>query len=1259
MNTDTHLDELVSRWQQGHAAGQDLSAAELCQQNPELLTELEQRLGVLRHMQQLLATPDPLATSIQESPSDGHAIAPPPTLPGYEILGELGRGGMGVVYKARQIGLNRLVALKVILDGTHASAPDLHRFRTEAEAIARLQHPHIVQIHEIGEHEGRPFFSLEFCPGGSLDKKLAGNPLTAHEAARLVALLAQAMHTAHEAGVVHCDLKPANVLLAEDGTPKVTDFGLAKKLGDAAGQTQSGHILGTPSYMAPEQAAGTSKLIGPTTDVYALGAILYDCLTGRPPFRAASVLETLTQVIADEPAPPTRLNPGTPRDLETICLKCLQKDPKKRYGSAAELAEELERFQKGEPIRARPVGPAERGWRWCRRNPAVAASLFTVALSLLAATGISLLFGFRAEWARQDEAARALSEAAAKQDAEKARHEAQRQVIDLCSGSGLTAAQESDHSLALLWFARAVQVAKDDRQQEQLNRIRFANWLRQVCLPEGSFTIANFRVRGDRFRTLAFSPDGDYLLATASTEDCLVWDRPHSRFVPLPGEAAKGVAAAWQPGSGVLAVAGMDGRIRFLAPPAFQVQEELEAAKGVAVLGFSRDGKKLAWGGREGARVWNKETRKYVTDLLPHSQPVTALSFSAAGDLLTTSARDLQARVFRVEEGTGEPLFPPVPHAGNLSGSNHGGQSRIVPRFADADRVLLTVERTGDTHVLVWRSATTGEVLPANVSPPDGGFLGAFAVSPQGNHVVAFWDHGGRLLEARAQDILAAVPTGREDAWCEDVAFAEHGKTVVTGGQDGLLRFWSVDDRRNFNLTETLPAVHHPTTVVRVGLSGDGRHAATALWDGRVCLWRLPEGPPPAYAIPLGGRPTALAQSPDRRFFLPRSTSYRGATLLETRVYQAETGKSAGPALSPGGILIDAAFSPDGTRVATASSSAQTPAQRNEVLFAPDGGGGNVQVWDWKSGKRLAGPVPTPGEPRGLAFRPDGKSLAVVCADYRVLLVDPATGTISHHLDPGARSRPQNANFWWSNGEARFSPDGRFFVTWELAPAVHVWDSATGQLLHTLPHNDRVEQAEFNPAEPHLLATGGRDSLVRVWDLESGRLVSRMPHPNWTGARLGFSPDGKEIISSCTDGMLRVWDWKEGRLKEGLSLYPNALVNYGFTADRCSLVSIGLQELQVTDWQTKTPCSPQYKLPWGPNFALALSDGDSRAIVGGFSPAVMGYDLIALLTPAPEPAENLVRMAEVVSSRRILNQGRIVPLTGAEWGDRWQQLRGD
>jgi len=345
------------------------------------------------------ASDTPSATSPDRA--DGRAP------PGYEILGELGRGGMGVVYKARQVKANRVVALKMMRSGGHASPAERQRFQTEAEAVATLDHPNVVTVYDVGEFAGLPYFAMEYCPGGSLAAVLKDHPLPARQAAEIVRQVALGVAHAHALGVLHRDLKPANVLLLAPGrgadrsshgsaaeghptdpatpalVPKITDFGLAKRVEADSGQTGTEAVLGTPSYMSPEQAAGDTKHATAAVDVYALGAILYDCLTGRAPFKGATVLETLDQVRHQEPVPPRQLNPHVPRDLDTICLKCLQKDPARRYASALEVAEECARFLDGRPILARPVGAVEKAIRWCRRKPVVAALAgVTVLLSV-------------------------------------------------------------------------------------------------------------------------------------------------------------------------------------------------------------------------------------------------------------------------------------------------------------------------------------------------------------------------------------------------------------------------------------------------------------------------------------------------------------------------------------------------------------------------------------------------------------------------------------------------------------------------------------------------------------------------------------------------------------------------------------------------------------------------------------------------------------------------------------------------------------
>jgi len=438
----------------------------------------------------------------------------------YELLAELGRGGMGVVYKARQASLKRLVALKMILAGGHAGAADLARFRTECEAIARLQHPNIVQVYEVGEHEGKPFFSLEFCPGGSLDKKLDGTPWQPGDAARLLETLARAMHAAYEKKVIHRDLKPANILLSEKGLAKITDFGLARKI-DEAGQTASAAVMGTPSYMAPEQAEG-KKDVGPAADVYALGAILYECLTGRPPFKAATPLDTAMQVVSDEPVPLRRLQSKTPVDLETICLKCLQKEPMKRYTTALELAEDLQRFQAGRPVLARPVGQVERGWRWCRRNPAVAGLVATVALTLLLGAGVATVLAVRAdreanqariERDRADEEARKAQSNAERAEAEKAKKEEQLKRAEMSAYvNRITLAQvEWDHGSAALAWDHLEACQWDLRGWEHRYLVTL-------------FNKNALKGRTAEVSSVAFSPDGKHIVSASFDNSVKVWD---------------------------------------------------------------------------------------------------------------------------------------------------------------------------------------------------------------------------------------------------------------------------------------------------------------------------------------------------------------------------------------------------------------------------------------------------------------------------------------------------------------------------------------------------------------------------------------------------------------------------------------------------------------------------------------------------------------------------------------------------------------
>jgi tetratricopeptide (TPR) repeat protein len=461
---------------------------------------------------------------------------------GYEIVGELGRGGMGIVYRARQIGLNRIVALKMIRYGPDASPAAVARFRREAEAVARLQHPNVVQVYEVGEQHGQPFLALELVEGPSLSEKLGGGPLSPRPAARLVAILARAVDHAHARGIIHRDLKPANVLLEivhgewgpGDETPeseaaasfptvKVTDFGLAKHLyAGGPGPTETGAVLGSPCYMAPEQAAGLPEHVGPATDIYALGAILYECLTGRPPFHGATAMETLRQVADDEPVAVRQLQPRVAVELETICHKCLRKEPAGRYASAAALADDLERFLRGEPVMARPAGRAERFRKWARRKPAVAA-LLTLLAVIPPAAGLAVavhVARLRAEVQRAESAAAEATRQQLRADRNyRMARDALGQMLDQLQGGEyealprLTELQAKQAESALVFFEAA---ARDADGTDPATRMDTA----RACERAGELAIMLNRVAAARDHLLRAVELLDGLVVSGDGIDC-------------------------------------------------------------------------------------------------------------------------------------------------------------------------------------------------------------------------------------------------------------------------------------------------------------------------------------------------------------------------------------------------------------------------------------------------------------------------------------------------------------------------------------------------------------------------------------------------------------------------------------------------------------------------------------------------------------------------------------------------------------------
>jgi serine/threonine-protein kinase len=394
--TDEQLLNLLVDWLAALERGETLTPEQLTHDCPGLLARLRHEIQLRQRTMRVLQPPRSNPTHI-----------PMPTVPGYELFDEPGRGGMGIVYRARHVQLNRLVAVKFILDGAHPTAEQTARFLTEAAAAAQVTHPNVVAIYDIDTLDDKPFFSCEYCPGGTLarriqpDPQVPAQPLNARMAVQMLLAVAAGVHAAHLKGIIHRDLKPSNILFDAVDQPKVCDFGLAKLAESEL--TLTGTVMGTPSYMAPEQAAGHTKAICPATDVWALGTILYECLTAQPAFRGASPYATVNLVQEAEPVRIRALNPTVPLDLETICLQCLQKDPARRYPTMPALSADLQRFLEGKPVAARPVGWVEQSWRWCRRHRAIAGLMAACVVLLLGGTITSTVLYFHAE-ARATEA---------------------------------------------------------------------------------------------------------------------------------------------------------------------------------------------------------------------------------------------------------------------------------------------------------------------------------------------------------------------------------------------------------------------------------------------------------------------------------------------------------------------------------------------------------------------------------------------------------------------------------------------------------------------------------------------------------------------------------------------------------------------------------------------------------------------------------------------------------------------------------------
>ena len=1093
---DQQLEAVIAEYIRECETGTAPDRGEILKRHPELADELRQFFGQHDRMNHIAAPIRGFGDTLAQAVGPGQQLS---YVGNYELLEEIARGGMGVVYKARQTTLGRVVAVKMIVSGRLASQQDVQRFQVEAQAAAGLQHPNIVSIHEVGQHEGWHYFSMDYVEGRDLSTILRLNLLSDKKAAEYVRQMAEAIHYAHQQGILHRDLKPSNILIDSHDQVRITDFGLAMRVGGDQGLTQTGQIVGTPSYMPPEQAQCKRGLISPASDVYALGAILYECLTGRPPFRAESVIKTIEQVVHDEAASPRTLNASIPRDLETICLKCLEKEPHRRYGTAQLLADDLGFFLRDEPITARPVGTIERTWRGCRRNPAIASLTATVALSLIVGTTVSSYFAVKAS-------IRAQAEAFHRRRADD--------KADLATQA---------EGLAQTRLLAETEAKNATREQLLLTKIAEERATRQLFDARLAQAKAGFLSRrvGQRFDSLT--------AVEKATKIALDLKLPAESFLELRNAAISCLALPdlhlvkqWPGlpvGSGRV---DFDGKLEHYARVEGQdavsirrVADDVEIGRLPATsaetwLLFSRDGRFLAVGSLSHLTLWKLGGHQPVR--VEHLDDAYGFDFSLDSRQCAIGRVDGPIRLYDLASGR-----PPR----DLPKGRSGSELAFHP---EGRQLAVSCE----TSVEI-RDLDTGKVLELPIPV----ITDRLAWHPDGKTLAVVGNDQRIYLWDVAAGKQTLVLEGIRNAGIE-IAFNPSGDLLASTGWDGILRLWDpLTGHQLFSMTslglgpprfsdDRTLAGYVPDgklglweiavggeyrTLVRASAAGrglyynatihfDGRLLAVGMHDG-VGLWNLANGKELAFT-PLPGTNLALFEPSGRLL------SNGPAGLLRWPV-QAEPATPAllriGPPhkLSVPGSQCNLACSLDG-----------------RVIASPQFQGGLVLHED-----RPEQPVRlTPHEDvRFIAVSPDGRWVATGShgASTKVKVWEARNGKLEQELSV----EPSTT--------VGFSPDGKWLVTGDRG--CRLWDVETWR---AGPHIDGVARTAFAfSADSKLLAMETGFGVLRLLDPDTGREYARLEDPHQDrSCGLCFTPDGTQLVSTNNDSAsIHVWNLRAIREK--------------------------------------------------------------------------------------------------------------------------------